>query len=100
MTEGQKKALAAIIRAALLIAAAPLIRGHLVTVDVLGVALDDLVQQIIGWLVAGGTIVWSLLEKWYTQRKIAVALQMPASTTEKELDLATRSTTPGGVKIP
>lgn len=99
LTEAQKAALGAIIRSVLLIAFAGLTQHRLVDGRVLGLAIDDLTAQLVGIFGAGLVIVWSLIEKWWASRKVKVALVMPAASTETQLNVVMKKTSPGLIPI-
>lgn len=100
VTDSQKRALGAVIRTVLLLLAGPLIRGHVVTLDILGPALDDLVQQIVGWLIAGGVLLWSLVQKWVDEQRVKIAASLPKGSTAEDATAVLRVTHPGLVKLP
>lgn len=95
MTDGQKKALGAIVRWALLIICASLLKHHAIDDTILGVALNDATAQIVGWIGAGGVLVWSMINKWWDHKKLAVALVMPPASTEADLKAVVKNTSPG-----
>jgi len=95
MTEGQKSALGAIIRSLLLILFTKLGLHKHVDGAILGVAIDDLVAQLVGWTGAGLVMAWSLIQKWKAEREKKTALVMPPHATEADLQVVVKATSPG-----
>lgn len=100
LSDNQKRALGTILRAALLLAFNPLVKHHFIDVNVLGPALDDLVEQGVGWLVSGGVLVWSFAQKWIDQQKIAIAAALPTGSTAQDVNDVLKATNPGLTKVP
>lgn len=80
LTESQQKSLGSIVRWALMLVAVPLINHKIVNAQIAGMAIDDSIQEIVGWLVAAGALVWSQLQKIASTRResVAAALHPPA----------------------
>jgi hypothetical protein len=100
MTDKQKLALGAILRAILLIIFNPLVKRHFISLDLLNPAVADLANQLIEWAISGAVVLWSLANKWLLSRKVDVALALPAGSTKEDVNAVVKQTNPGLTKVP
>jgi hypothetical protein len=99
LTDGQQRLVGTVVRWFLLLVCAPLIKHNIVDQHILGVAVDETVAQVVGYSGTGLTLVWGLVNKLWTNRKIATALAMPPSSTEADLKTVMKTTQPGIVPV-
>lgn len=104
MTPEQKEtlvvALKSIIRAVLVGWGAVLTQHKLVDGPVLGMAIDTITAQIVGFLFVVAGIVWGQVSAYISAWRTRVALVMPPHATVEDLKVVTKATSPGSIPTP